>query len=746
MADARSTATAGRGPRGRAARRACGWPGRGRRPRPAGGDGEQLVERPGSKRTSGLATSAQPERRSARPTFAAGAVADVAAGRAAAARAGGRRAARSGAPSVEPLSASTTSSGRVVAPASESGSREGLARRVGDGDDAERRVGRIGAPRPRPYGPGARHRRRLRTRRPPRSSPGAPARRPPSRTAPPGARPASPSARRRSGSASSSPQRRRDRRRVGLGVGDGVPADLGQRQPPGGEHRRAAGHRLEHRQAEALAEARVGDELGAAEVARRAGPAAGSPGAARSGRRAPRPTARVDRRRPSRGRRPAPAPAGRPSPATACTQPRMRPASVLARLERAEEGDVAARPARGAPGRRPARRRDGTWKRPRVDAVVGHVDPGRRRAPATRTSSSRVACDGVTQRARPAQRDARPGPEERALDRQVQLGVGEEGRVVQRRHDGHARRAAASCSAGCAATSAPTCGAPAGRPGLLPRQPGRPVRPIAARAGDDASPPGRAGRSARRRALADRPRGRRRRGRARRAARRRSGRRRRGRRGRRSRRRARGAGQRSAPPVSVGSLVGGRSTPTTTRPARVPAGTARRTAATAGRAAPSQVYAAARSRPARRPAGRAAPRPRRPGAAPSASAPGSSGATGRRPPPTSTSAGASLVTTGVPGGHRLEQRQPEPLGPARHDQRRRAVEQHREVGVGHPAEHPHAPGGSPAARPARAGRRPPQPGWPDARAAAGRARPGRPSAASSTSRPLRGSSVATVSR
>ncbi|HET9081506.1 MAG TPA: glycosyltransferase [Trebonia sp.] len=49
------------------------------------------------------------------------------------------------------------------------------------------------------------------------------------------------------------PQRHGDGVRVGLGVGDGVAAHLGQRVPVGRQHRGAAGHRLKHRQAEAFA-------------------------------------------------------------------------------------------------------------------------------------------------------------------------------------------------------------------------------------------------------------------------------------------------------------------------------------------------------------------------------------------------------------------------------------------------------------------------------------------------------------
>ena len=49
-----------------------------------------------------------------------------------------------------------------------------------------------------------------------------------------------------------------------IGVLDRVAADLGQRGRSIGEHRRAGGHRLEHRQAEALAERRVAEHRAAA--------------------------------------------------------------------------------------------------------------------------------------------------------------------------------------------------------------------------------------------------------------------------------------------------------------------------------------------------------------------------------------------------------------------------------------------------------------------------------------------------
>ncbi len=60
-------------------------------------------------------------------------------------------------------------------------------------------------------------------------------------------------------------ERRRDVTRPDAAVGDRVTADLRQAQAPGGQHGRAGRHRLQHRQSEALTEARVGDEQRAAE-------------------------------------------------------------------------------------------------------------------------------------------------------------------------------------------------------------------------------------------------------------------------------------------------------------------------------------------------------------------------------------------------------------------------------------------------------------------------------------------------
>ena len=81
--------------------------------------------------------------------------------------------------------------------------------------------------------------------------------------------PATPSRARSTGSSSSRRKRLPDRSGVGLRVGHGVTTDLRDRQQPGRQHAAPAGHRLEHGQAEALAEARVRDNLGAAQIGRR---------------------------------------------------------------------------------------------------------------------------------------------------------------------------------------------------------------------------------------------------------------------------------------------------------------------------------------------------------------------------------------------------------------------------------------------------------------------------------------------
>ena len=86
----------------------------------------------------------------------------------------------------------------------------------------------------------------------------------------PGARasPARPSSARRAGSSSSPVSAAAMEVCVGLAVGHRVPADLGQRQVPGGQGRRATGHCFEHRQPESLSEARIGDHGSPTEQAR----------------------------------------------------------------------------------------------------------------------------------------------------------------------------------------------------------------------------------------------------------------------------------------------------------------------------------------------------------------------------------------------------------------------------------------------------------------------------------------------
>ena len=176
-----------------------------------------------------------------------------------------------------------------------------------------------------------------------------------------------------------------------------------------------------------------------------------------------------------------------------CSRPcaRLDPAAdqaghVLARLERAEEGDVGltGQPEPGLHAR-PSRRRSA---RGRSAASTPWWATSMRVASASssRTSSSRVALLGATTRAarRSAVRVA--DAEEGALDRAVQLGLGEEGRVVQRDDD----RDAAAQRHRVVRRVQDAARRPAGdqrQPGLLPRQPGRPVRD---------RPPGRATTSA----------------------------------------------------------------------------------------------------------------------------------------------------------------------------------------------------------------------------------------------------------
>ena len=187
---------------------------------------------------------------------------------------------------------------------------------------------------------------------------------------------------------------------VGLGVGDRVAAHLGQRRAVGGQHRRAARHRLQHRQPEPLAAARQRHDERAAEEAGQVGPAqvagaqhaqaaAGTVGQRRVDLVVPAAAAREHQR----GRRRRRSPHG------------LDPAAdqvghVLARLERAEEGDVR--------GGRAGRAGPDT---PLVSSLAGPVEDrrgrrrGRRRRCASgrrsssRTSSSRVALEGTISRA-----------------------------------------------------------------------------------------------------------------------------------------------------------------------------------------------------------------------------------------------------------------------------------------------------------------------------------------------------------
>ena len=188
----RSRGRAGRGPRGRARPSGVRMAGPdGRRPRPAGGHGQQLVDarrarsgcrgwRPPPSPSRGRPARRWPPGRSRRcrrwrSTRTCG----------------WRAAARSGAPSVEPLSARTTSTGRVVAARERrQEALERLPRRVGDRHDPQRLGASPGSVTTAPTlrsghsGPGGA---RI-------SSRGAPGRRPASRTEPPARAPPRPAA------------------------------------------------------------------------------------------------------------------------------------------------------------------------------------------------------------------------------------------------------------------------------------------------------------------------------------------------------------------------------------------------------------------------------------------------------------------------------------------------------------------------------------------------------------------------
>ena len=146
------------------------------------------------------------------------------------------------------------------------------------------------------------------------------------------------------------------------------------REPAGGQHRRAAGHRLEHRQAEALAEARVGDHAprrrGSRQQLRAAGSRAQQLAAGGHLGDAPRRPAS------SQPRPPASTSAGGSarSPARPAPSRAMRLRHVLARLDRAEERDV--RPA--------VRPRCARTAAPL--GAVGHVEPSRGSTPWWATS------------------------------------------------------------------------------------------------------------------------------------------------------------------------------------------------------------------------------------------------------------------------------------------------------------------------------------------------------------------------
>ena len=189
--------------------------------------------------------------------------------------------------------------------------------------------------------------------------------------------------------------------RVGAGVGDGVAADLGQRQLARGQDGGAARHRLEHREPEALPQARVGHDRGARQVrgevrerqvARAQHPQAVGHGG--DGRRRPR----CPSRRPPASTSAGGARVRRPPR----TQPRTRAGTFL-RGSSVPRNATYGRSRRGrasrAPARRPPRRRGGTGRCRRRGARRGSARGRRRRTAAPRSRSPRTG-----RRARPRAR------------------------------------------------------------------------------------------------------------------------------------------------------------------------------------------------------------------------------------------------------------------------------------------------------------------------------------------------------
>ncbi len=225
--------------------------------------------------------------------------------------------------------------------------------------------------------------------------------------------------------------RRRDVTRSDTAVRDRLATHLWQRQSSGGEHAGAARHGLEHRQAEALAERRVGDQFGAAEEAREL---------------FERQVARADHADAVRHRVQSPFHLAVPAGLTGEHQGRRGGAAdhrlgeapdqgrdVLARFQRAEERHVRRVPQRQRPphGHDLVRRR--RVEALGVDAVLGDVQDAAVGGRDAHQFVGRGLGRHHTQ-VRTAKRGAGPRAEEARLDRRVQHWVREERRVVQR-HD-----------------------------------------------------------------------------------------------------------------------------------------------------------------------------------------------------------------------------------------------------------------------------------------------------------------------
>ena len=236
-----------------------------------------------------------------------------------------------------------------------------------------------------------------------------------------------------------------------VGVHGRVAADLAQRRLVGGDDRRAAGHRLEHRQAEALVARREHERRGAAvEVGELV-----LSSRSRAGRRRPR-AARARARAPSRGRR------------------RRAAGRRRARRRARRAGPCAPGSRRRRAGRASRRRCARPGMKAGVDAVRRHRHLRRR---ARRRARRRRASSAPRRRARgrrAGRRAARPILKVSRSSRPIAVGVALEREVVHR-DDGAARGSRAAARAGsararaggggAAAAATTPCAAPASRAG-----------------------------------------------------------------------------------------------------------------------------------------------------------------------------------------------------------------------------------------------------------------------------------------